>query len=105
MFIHCGGYLIFGLGLILNKDLGIDSIYICGLCLTVPKLFGHSIMTFLASKFKLKSLNITLNAIVSVLALTLLVMNLIHNAKEPYSERSNLFRIFETGNINKLLEC
>ena len=100
MFIHCGGYLVFGIALILNKDLGIDNIYICGLCLTIPKLFGHSIMTFLALKFKIKSLNIGINVIVFVLSLILLIMNLIQNSVHPYSERSNLYKIFETGRIN-----
>lgn len=101
MIIHCTGYLVFGMGVILGKDLGIDNIYLCGLLLTIPKFFGHVVMGNLVNRFRTKTLNIWINCIVGLLAGVLLTMNLIHNAKESYQDRSIEYRIVESGRADQ----
>lgn len=99
--IHCTGYLIFGLGIILGKDLGIENIYLSGLLLTVPKFFSHVVMGTLINRFRIKTLNIALNSIVGALVAILLIMDLIHNSRVPYAERSQAFRIIESGRAHQ----
>ena len=97
--IHCTGYMIFGLGVIFNKNLGIDSIYLSGLLLTVPKLFSHLVTSIVVTRVRLRTLSIWVNAVIGVLAGALLVMNLVHNAHKPYADRSRLYRVAESGRL------
>ena len=97
--INFTGYMIFGLGVIFNKNLGISNIYLSGLLLTVPKLFSHLLTSVLVTRVRTRTLNIWVNAVILVLAAGLLLMNLIHNDYEPYAERSRLYRVAESGRL------
>ena len=99
MVFHAMAYFIFGLNLILNKDLGIDNIYVCGLLLTIPKVFGHIIMSRLAVTFRIKNINIAATVFIMSLSGTLLVMNLIHNGYHSYDNRGTVYRVIESSRL------
>ena len=87
---HSTQYMIFGLGVIFNKNLGIKNIYLCGILLTAPKLFSHLVMGLTVTRVRFRTINIWVNSLIAVFSGALLFMNLIHNARESYADRSEL---------------
>lgn len=89
--------LVFGLSILINKDLGISNIYLSGMMVTSFQIVGYIPATLVISKFGRRTINIFITSLVSVASLTIFVIDLVSKRHSPYSERSQAVRIAETG--------
>lgn len=90
---------IYGLAMILNKDLGIRNIYLSGVLMTAPKILGHAGMSFIIPHFRIRSLILFMISCVLGLGIVLLAMNLTSNWFVAYPDRSDVYRVAESGNL------
>lgn len=96
-------YSVYGPSLYLNKDLGIDNVYLNGSLLALIGMVGYTLNYMFAHKMGHRGMNIMVNIIVFVCAITLLIMDLINNSMKPYEDRSNVFRVIETSKNSILI--
>ena len=93
--------MVFGLGIIINKDLGISNIYLSGSLVCVFQTLGFLGGSFIVPKFKRRTVNMSSSLIICALSSLLLVVDLISNRSRPYSERSDSVRLVETGELDQ----
>lgn len=95
---------IFGMSLIINKDLGISNVYLSGVLVAFFQSCGYLTGAFVILKYGRRTLNIFSSIMVFLLTLILMIVDLISNHYVAYSDRSKFIRIFETGIYNKALD-
>lgn len=91
----------FGMSQILNKDLGIDNIFLTGSLIVTFQLFGYGICSFISTRIGRRQINFITNLTLISLGLILLTMNIINNSYQKYSERGQVYRIVETGTLTR----
>lgn len=92
-------YLAYGASILLNKDLGIDNIYLSGSLLCTFEVIGYGLGGFFSDRFGRKTINIWVNIVILSSSLTIMIMDLINDAFLDFNERPEILRIVELSKI------
>ena len=103
MIVFCQAEAMLYMALILNKQLGISSVQISGILITVFQTLGFLTGLLFAYKVGRRSINISTCVVICVLSLTILVIDLVNNLHVQYQDRSWGVRIAETGTLTSAL--
>lgn len=88
-------YIAYGTSIMLNKDLGIDNIYLSGSLLCLFELIGYGLGGFYSDRFGRKQINIWVNIIILACSLTIMIMDLISDIFIDFDKRPGAIRILE----------
>lgn len=97
IFIFLQIQIIFGISLIVNKDLGISNIYLSGILVAFFQFFGNLIGTPIIKNYGRKSINICTAILITISSIIIIITDLISNHYTSYDKRPNAIRVFETG--------
>lgn len=97
--------IVYGLSILINKDLGISNIYLSGSLVCVFLTLGYLTASVVISKFDRRTLNLFVSVSISVLSGVMLAIDLIVKRSGAYSSRSQLVRISETGSLTSAWAC
>lgn len=92
----------FGMSFLLNKDLGIDNIYLSGMFLAAFEMLGYLTSMLLIHRLDRKTVNVLCIVVTFAVSLTLLVMGL--SRPDPTS-RSRVYKVSECGKRDKCSVC
>lgn len=93
--------LVFGLNMIINKDLGVSNIYLSRSLVYVSQCAGFLLGSLIVPKFNRRAIHLVCSGTLCVLSGVLLLVNVISKQYSPYSDRSTLVRVIETRNSHK----
>jgi MFS family permease len=88
---------IFTMSLIINKDLGIKSIYLSGVLVNLFQMLGYFVGGIVATRFGRKTILMWCCIIITLLSSTLTGIDIISNIHINYDDRSNVIRWIETS--------
>lgn len=88
---------VFGMSMIINKDLGIPSVYLSGVLVALFQGGGYLCSSFFILRFGRRTLNLFCSAVAGGLSLALLALDLISKHFFAYSERPLAVQVAETG--------
>ena len=94
--------LVWNLSLNINKDLGIDNVYLNGVLINGLEVVSYVFCLSYFHRFKRRTINISTSILATILAGALLVVDLVSNHSVAYSDRSQLVRVIETSSLNSL---
>lgn len=89
--------LVYNAGLLLNKDLGLSSVYVSGSLLAGFQALGYLAGVFVIPVLGRTTVNKVSCASLSALSLVILAVDFLSNSFDSYSQRSQSVRLFETG--------
>ena len=88
-------YIAYGTSIMLNKDLGIDNIYLSGSLLCLFELIGYGLGGFYSDRFGRKQINIWVNCVILFASLSIMIMDLVSDIFIDFDKRSGVLRILE----------
>lgn len=91
--------LVFGLAMVINKDLGISNIYYSGMLVTSFQASGYVLATFILSRFGRRHINIFITSLVTVASIAIFVIDIVSKQFSAYSDRSHFVKLAETGGV------
>ena len=94
--------LVYSLSLIINKQLGIDDVFLSGVLVNVFGIVSYILCFTLLHKLKRRAVNLWAGALLLACSGSVLAVDLISNCSVPHSDRSGFVRITETGLVHKL---
>ena len=93
---------IFSFSLILNKDLGIQNIYLSGILIDFCQVLGYFSAGFIIIRFGRRWINMFVAITVVVASGLISIIDFVSKFYTEYEERSNFVRAAETGSCNQV---
>ena len=90
-------YLVYGIAQFMNKDLGLDNIYLNGCLITIVEMGGYAICLLVIKSWGRRKIILLSNYIIAALVVTLITVDLTSKSFVLYQDRIFAVRVLETG--------
>ena len=89
--------IIFGLSIIINKDLGIADVFLSGILVSAFQILGYGLGGFLTSRWGRRTINLATSSLALLLSASLVLLDLTSNRFFSFSTRPEAVRVAESG--------